>query len=553
MGQLTASLYLLSFGDRQVGSLSPGQTIFVYPHPYTDTLTYIVSGTDSADFVQANASLGGVPKVTVAFWPRFPGVKSASLTITDANTQDSLIIPLTGNAALTGTFHIVASFDGKLLDLANGSGSDGTPVQQNALAGLPQQGWRLVPTDSGYYEIVNSVTGKVLDVTGASTEDGAQLQQYDYWGGWNQQWQLTPVDDAHYQIVNRLSGKSLDVTGASTLDGAPVQQWTYVGDKQQLWAIVPANPYLIANVLSGNVLDVVNGSTGNGTPIQQWSANGNRQQQWEFMPVGGGDYYAILNRLSGKVLADSDASTQGGTLVQQYEYIAGINQQWQLFPQIAYGSHGFLLDDALVFTIVNRLSGMVLDDTDYSTSNGTLIQQWPYTGKNGFGSQNQLWQLAPVTTYTIENAYSTLVLDVPGGTTASGALIQQWASNGNPQQLWQAVPQPAQGNAFTPYYYPETLTGRYVFINLLTGNALDVVDASTSDQAKIQQSDFDGLTSQLWNLQPVPGSTTLYQMINQNSQKALDDSNASTANGTLMQQYSYLGGLNQQWQFVPQD
>ncbi len=553
IAQFTSSAASLSFGDRQVGSLSPGQTIFLSPDSctYNSPCTFTLSGTAAGDFLQAsNLSDGEIPEVTVAFRPRFPGLKSASLTITDIG-NNSLVIPLSGNALLTGTFHIVASFSGKVLDLGSDSASDGTPVQQNALDGLPQQGWMFVPTDSGYYEIVNGVTGKVLDVTGASIEDGTRIQEYGYSGGLNQQWQVTPIDDVHYQIVNRLSSKSLDVPGGSTLDGTPIQQWAYVGDAQQLWAIVPANPYFIANVLSGDALDVLNGSMANQALIQQWSPNGNRQQQWEFLPVGDG-YYAMLNRLSGKVLDDTNASTSAGTLMQQYDYTGGANQQWQLVPQITSGSHAFPQQNALVFTIMNRLSGLVLDDTNLSTSNGTLVQQWPYTGQDGLGAQNQLWQIVPIITYSIQNAFSHLVLDVPGGTTSSGALIQQWTYKGNPQQEWQAVPLAAEGNSFTPYHYSETLPGTFVFINLLTGKALDVVDSSTSNRAQIDQSDFNGSTSQQWVVQAIAGSASLYQIINQNSQRALDDTNASTSNGTIMQQYGYWGGLNQQWQLVSQ-
>lgn len=114
LAQLTSSPSSLSFGDRQVGSLSPGQSVLVIT---TDAFTYRLSGPDAGDFIQANSEGYDVPEVTVAFQPRFPGMKSASLTITDTTVNTSLVVPLTGNAVLTGTFHIVASFSGKVLDL----------------------------------------------------------------------------------------------------------------------------------------------------------------------------------------------------------------------------------------------------------------------------------------------------------------------------------------------------------------------------------------------------------------------------------------------------
>jgi hypothetical protein len=52
LAQFTSSVSSLPFGDRQVGSLSPGQTIFLNPSSYTDTFVFTLSGTDAEDFIQ---------------------------------------------------------------------------------------------------------------------------------------------------------------------------------------------------------------------------------------------------------------------------------------------------------------------------------------------------------------------------------------------------------------------------------------------------------------------------------------------------------------------
>jgi Ricin-type beta-trefoil lectin domain-like len=547
--QFTASPPSLSFGDQKVSSLSSPQTITITASTgLPGDFAFTVTGQDAGDFIQANTSEGGsfgfIYEV-VAFMPRLPGPKSAVLTIADTNSNgaSTVVIPLTGNSVMSGTFEIVNSLTAKVLDVAGRSASNGTLIEQNSFDGLVRQQWEFVPTAGGYFKILNAATRKVLDVTGESTADGAQTQLWDYLGGANQQWQVVPVDDVHYKIVNQLSGKVLDVRNGSTANGTPIQQWDYLGDPQQLWALIPQNPYNVANTWSGKVLDVTDGSTDNGALVQQSSVNGNRQQQWQFVPVGRG-YYAILNRITGKVLDDVDNSTSDGTFIQQWDYLRTPNQQWQLMPLTAQDSHGFLISNALNFEIVNRLSGKVLDNTGSSTSNGSVIQQWSY-----LGNANQQWQLVPLVSYNIKNLFSNLVLDVRGGSTANGAFVQQWASNGNLQQQWQAVPV-SPVSEIPPVRFPRAIGSAYfAFINVLTGKALTVKGGSTSNGALIDQAEYSSAPNQQWFVQPVSGFNGVYEIRNARSGKALDDTKLS--NGTLMQQWDYVGGANQSWEFVP--
>jgi hypothetical protein len=208
--------------------------------------------------------------------------------------------------------------------------------------------------------------------------------------GADQEWQLAAVDGVHYKIVSRLSGKVLDVTAGSALEGTPIQQWRYLANPQQLWVLIPVKRYQILNAWSGKTLDVTGGSTENGALIQQWAANGNKQQQWQLIPVGSG-YYAVLNYLTGKVLDVYGLSTSNGAFIQQWKYLQGLNQQWKLVPLTVTDSSGSFVSNALNFKIVNRLSGKVLDDTGFSQSNGTLIQQW-----TSLGGANQQWRFASV-------------------------------------------------------------------------------------------------------------------------------------------------------------
>lgn len=279
----------------------------------------------------------------------------------------------------------------KVLDVTNGSGSNGALIQQWSSDGYEQQQWQFLPVGGGYYAILNRLTGKVLDDTNDSTSNGTLIQQWDYLGSQNQHWQISPalqISDGNaevgFKILNELSGKVLDVRNRSTLDGAAIQQWDDLFGNNQQWFITPLVSYNIANVFSSLELDVSGGSTANGTFIQQWPANGNLQQQWQVIPAGNTGYDVIVNILSGKALEVAGSSIANGARVDQSDLAGTDNQLWQLT------SHSGP-DGSLYWEIVNKHSGKALDDTDFSTAGGTLLQQWDY-----LGATNQQWQLVPV-------------------------------------------------------------------------------------------------------------------------------------------------------------
>jgi endo-1,4-beta-xylanase len=89
--------------------------------------------------------------------------------------------------------------------------------------------------------------------------------------------------------------------------------------------------------------------------------------------------YYVDNAASGKVLDDPNFSTSNGTLIQQFQLNGGLNQQWQVVP-LANGN----------YEVFNASSGKVLDDPNFSTSNRTIIQQFQLNG-----GLNQQWKLLP--------------------------------------------------------------------------------------------------------------------------------------------------------------
>jgi len=133
--------------------------------------------------------------------------------------------------------------------------------------------------------------------------------------------------------------------------------------------------------------------------------------------------------------------------------------------------------------------------------------------------------------YRFLNVNSGEAMDVNGASTASGAGIIQWPQNGGNNQQW-AI---------------STNGSYYVITNRNSGDVLDVNGASTTNGAGIIQSPSNGGNNQQWTLTSV--STGVYKAINRNSGLALD---LSTASGATIIQGPWSGASTQQWTIVQQ-
>ncbi|MEO3406309.1 RICIN domain-containing protein [Mucilaginibacter sp. CAU 1740] len=137
--------------------------------------------------------------------------------------------------------------------------------------------------------------------------------------------------------------------------------------------------------------------------------------------------------------------------------------------------------------------------------------------------------------YRFLNMNSGQALDVNGASTANSAGIIQWPQNGGNNQQWIIT---SNGG------------GYYKITNRNSSQALDVNMSSTANGAGIIQYPWNGGNNQQWQLTST--GTGIYKVINRNSGQALDVNGASTANGAGIIQWPYGGGNNQQWQIVQQ-
>lgn len=131
------------------------------------------------------------------------------------------------------------------------------------------------------------------------------------------------------------------------------------------------------------------------------------------------------------------------------------------------------IDSSRFYQVVNVNSGKCLDDADFGTSNGSVLQQWACSSP---ASANQSWQFRLTSSgyYQVVTKQAPLVWDVDGGpgATANGANVHLWTYVGGSNQQWRPV---------------DLGGGVYRFEARHSGKCLDVKDVSTSNGARLQQ------------------------------------------------------------------
>jgi hypothetical protein len=131
--------------------------------------------------------------------------------------------------------------------------------------------------------------------------------------------------------------------------------------------------------------------------------------------------------------------------------------------------------------------------------------------------------------YRVTARHSGKVMDVINASTANNAEVKQWTWNGGANQKWSF----------------QDAGGGYVrLVNLNSGKCLDVANASTADGANIIQYTCGSGTNQQWQW---VATGSYFQLRARHSGKCLDVVSANTADGADIQQYTCGSGTNQQW------
>ncbi len=135
----------------------------------------------------------------------------------------------------------------------------------------------------------------------------------------------------------------------------------------------------------------------------------------------------------------------------------------------------------------------------------------------------------PATYYRLTARHSGKVMDVVGASTANNAEVKQYSWNGGANQKWR---------------FEDVGGGYYRLVSQNSGKCLDVASASTADGANIIQYTCSSGTNQQWQWVSIDG---YHQLRARHSGKCLDVSGVSTADGADIIQYTCGSGHNQQW------
>ena len=215
-----------------------------------------------------------------------------------------------------GYFKIVAS-NGKLIDVLDGSYSNGANIQIFANNGSGAQVFRLTDEGNGLFTIQSCKSFKVLEARYGGTAESTNVWQYDWNGTAAQLWVPVVDSSGRMALLNAKSGKAL------TFSGSNVRINASNGASAQHWSLSPTSKYSLTgnSKLDRIVANVL------GTHTTLWSAF--KYVAYDFSYREGNKHW------SGWSLSDSTSQSYA---IEMYNYGSGNCYRFaSLFAWLAYG------------------------------------------------------------------------------------------------------------------------------------------------------------------------------------------------------------------------
>ena len=297
--------------------------------------------------------------------------------------------------------------------------------------------------DDGIYSISSNINkNKVLDIKNGSGSNGANVQLYERNDNPAQLFQVSHVGN-FIRITNVGSGKVLDVDGGQKKSGTNVQQYAWTGSKGQLWIAVSTKDGIkLVSALDQNlVLDLNNGWTSNGTNIKIYSDHNSSAQRWtfnkyteqsalEFLAKNSKNYvkegvYEIHSVVNESYNLDAiNGDKKNGANVQIYLDNNSKVQHWI----VSFDTKGFAL-------IQNENSGKYLSIEGNKAQSGVNIVQ------SDLVNENQKWIFTSLNgaVQIVSALNKDYVVDLSGAHSINGRNIQLYANNGTKAQQWRFV------------------------------------------------------------------------------------------------------------------
>lgn len=128
-------------------------------------------------------------------------------------------------AAAAPVRSIVSFASGRCIDVTDGRGAAGTPLQIWDCSGAAWQRWAFEPDGT-----IHSL-GRCMTVAGGSSANGARIELDPCNGGAAQRFDLNKSSD----LVNVAADKCVDVKDKQTANGTHLQLWQCAGTSNQKW------------------------------------------------------------------------------------------------------------------------------------------------------------------------------------------------------------------------------------------------------------------------------------------------------------------------------
>lgn len=361
------------------------------------------------------------------------------------------------NVISDGIYTIVSGnlMSRKVLDVANGSMSNGGNIQLWSSNTTNAQRWSITHDKDGYLLIKNVASGKMLDVSGASVAVGTNVQQYDgSCSNQAQRWIAISDGCGGVKLLSAIwANRALDVKGGMLNEGSNIQIWHDNGTSAQTFYFV-SNAVTVkpcGNIISGDcwynirpvydgscAIDIAGGQMGNGTNAQIYSGNETLSQLFQFEFHNG--YYLIRNAGSGKVLDVAGGDVVPGTNVQLWAYVDGSDNQLYSVVSNEDGTYSF----------VNKATGLCLDVSGAGGSGSNLHAYQANRSLAQCFNLTEQKDLIANGIYTIASSkQNSALLDVAGGSTADAANVQVYAANDTFAQKWLISKVDGEVNTYT--------------------------------------------------------------------------------------------------------
>jgi glucosylceramidase len=403
-----------------------------------------------------------------------------------ASNQASAKTSAAGSGISTTSYYtIVNEASGDCIDDTGGGTSNGTVLQQWACGtNNVNQEWLFTATSGGYYEVTtHNASTLAWNVVNLGTSPGTDMQLWTYGGGLNEQFEPAVLSSGYYEFIDRNSGLCLNVPGGANTNGLQLQINTCNGSTSESFTLnvvgasAPAAPTsLTATATSSSQINLSwTASTTSGVTYNVYSSTTSG-----FTPGSGN---LITSGLSGTTYSNTglSASTTYYYVVEAVDS-AGTSGASNQASAATQASGGGGISTTAYYQIVNEASGMCIDDTSGSTSNGTVLQQYTCYANN----TNQEWLF----TATSGGYYEVTTYN---SSTAAWNVVNNGTSPGTGMQLW------AYGGGNNEQFEPALLSsGYYEFIDRNSGLCLYSPNSNNNQQLEINT--CNGSTSESFKL-----------------------------------------------------